>query len=91
MVIAVVAFVAWLLLRPPRDVRDVAFRLAVGYAALFTLDPTTRFGYYAYPLALLGWLALTPADSGRSGAAWLTAAAARIRAASSPGRSAATG
>jgi len=59
MVLAVVAFVAWILLRPPRDVRDVTFRLAVGYAVMFTLDPSTRFGYYAYPLALLGWLVLT--------------------------------
>ena len=91
MVIAVLAFVAWLLLRPPRDVRDVAFRLAVGYAALFTLDPSTRFGYYAYPLALLGWLALTPSDSGHSGLSWLTAARSRIRFASLPGRSAAPG
>jgi len=91
MVIAVLAFVAWLLLRPPRDVRDVTFRLAVGYAALFTLDPTTRFGYYAYPLALLGWLALTPSDSGHSGLSWLTAARSRIRFASLPGRSAAPG
>ena len=88
MVIAVLAFVAWLLLRPPRDVRDVAFRLAVGYAALFTLDPSTRFGYYAYPLALLGWLALTPSDAGRSGLSWLTAALAKSRFASLPGRSA---
>jgi hypothetical protein len=91
MVIAVLAFVAWLLLRPPRDVRDVTFRLAVGYAALFTLDPSTRFGYYAYPLALLGWLALTPSDSGQSGLSWLTAARSRIRFASLPGRSAAPG
>jgi len=91
MVIAVIAFVAWLLLRPPRDVRAVAFRLAVGYAALFTLDPSTRFGYYAYPLALLGWLALTPSDDGRPGLAWLKAALARSRAASLPGRSAARG
>jgi Glycosyltransferase family 87 len=89
MVIAVLAFVAWLLLRPPRDVRDVAFRLAVGYAALFTLDPSTRFGYYAYPLALLGWMALTPSENGRSGSSWLAAALARSRFASSPGRSAA--
>jgi len=88
MVIAVLAFVAWLLLRPPRDVRAVAFRLAVGYAALFTLDPSTRFGYYAYPLALLGWLALTPTDGGRPGWSWLTAARARSRFASSPGRTA---
>jgi hypothetical protein len=87
----VLAFVAWLLLRPPRDVRDVAFRLAVGYAALFTLDPSTRFGYYAYPLALLGWLALTPSEDGRTGLSWLTAALATSRFASSPGRSAGPG
>jgi hypothetical protein len=91
MIIAVLAFVAWLLVRPPRDVRDVAFRLAVGYAALFTLDPSTRFGYYAYPLALLGWLALTPSENGRSGLSWLTAALAKSRFASLPGRSAAPG
>jgi hypothetical protein len=63
MVVAAVAFTAWILLRPPRDARDVAWRLAVGYAALFALDPSTRFGYFAYPLALLGWLALTKTPS----------------------------
>jgi hypothetical protein len=78
MVIAVVAFVAWLLLRPPRDVRDVTFRLAVGYAVLFTLDPSTRFGYYAYPLALLGWLALTPSETGDREFSWLTTLASRF-------------
>jgi hypothetical protein len=67
MVIAVVAFAAWILLRPPRDARDAALRLAVGYAVMFALDPSTRFGYFTYPLALLGWLALTPARP-RSGA-----------------------
>jgi len=79
MVIALVAFAAWLLLRPPRDVRDAAFRLAVLYAALFTLDPSTRFGYYAYPLALLGWLALTPAEPGGWDFTWLATQASRLR------------
>jgi Glycosyltransferase family 87 len=79
MVIAVVAFAAWILLRPPRDVRDAAFRLAVGYAVLFTLDPTTRFGYYAYPLALLGWLALTPSESEVDDFPWLTRLISRFR------------
>jgi hypothetical protein len=78
MVVALVAFAAWLLLRPPRDVRDATFRLAVLYAALFTLDPSTRFGYYAYPLALLGWLALTPAETGLPEFPWLTGLAARL-------------
>lgn len=57
--LAVLAFVGWLIARPPRDERDAAVRLAVGYAVMFTLDPSTRFGYYAYPLALVGWLALS--------------------------------
>jgi hypothetical protein len=59
MVLAAVAFAAWILLRPPRDARDAAWRLAVGYAVMFVLDPSTRFGYFVYPLALLGWRALT--------------------------------
>ena len=63
MVLAAVAFAAWILLCPPRDARAVAWRLAVGYAVMFVLDPSTRFGYFAYPLALLGWLALTRYDS----------------------------
>jgi len=77
MVIAVVAFAAWILLRPPRDARDAAMRLAVGYAALFTLDPSTRFGYYTYPLALIGWLVLTPREADSPERAWLTARASR--------------
>jgi hypothetical protein len=63
LVVAAVAFTAWILLRPPRDTRAVAWRLAVGYAVMFVLDPSTRFGYFAYPLALLGWLALTKTNS----------------------------
>jgi hypothetical protein len=78
MVIAVVAFAWWLLRRPPRDVRDAAVRLAVGYAVLFTLDPSTRFGYYAYPLALLGWLALTPSETGDQEFGWLTTLTTRL-------------
>ena len=58
MVLAAVAFTAWILLRPPRDARDAAWRLAVGYTVLFVLDPSTRFGYFVYPLALLGWRVL---------------------------------
>ncbi|HEX7164407.1 MAG TPA: hypothetical protein VF223_24580 [Trebonia sp.] len=59
LLLAVIAFAAWLLSRPPRDTRDATVRLVVLYAVLFTLAPSTRYGYYAYPLALVGWLALT--------------------------------
>ncbi len=35
-----------------------ARRLAVALALLFTLSPATRFGYFIYPIGLLGWLAI---------------------------------
>jgi hypothetical protein len=63
LVLAVIAFAAWLLARPPRDMRDATIRLIVLYAVLFTLAPSTRYGYYAYPLALVGWLVLTKSRS----------------------------
>jgi hypothetical protein len=65
LVLAVLAFVGWLIAAPPRDERDAAVRLAVGYAVMFTLDPSTRFGYYAYPLALVGWLVLSKRVQGK--------------------------
>ena len=48
-----------LVIRPPRDVRAAAWRLATGLALMFLLGPDVRFGYFIYPLGLLGWLALT--------------------------------
>ena len=54
-----VAFVVWLIVRPPRDARAAAWRLAVGLTAMFTLAPATRWGYFVYPIALVGWLLLT--------------------------------
>jgi hypothetical protein len=59
MLVAGIAFVAWVVLRPPRSTQAVAWRLAAGYAAMFLLAPATRFGYFAYPLGLLGWLVMT--------------------------------
>jgi phosphatidylinositol alpha-1,6-mannosyltransferase len=63
LLLAVIAFAAWLLARPPRDTRDATVRLIVLYTVLFTLAPSTRYGYYAYPLALVGWLVLTKPKS----------------------------
>lgn len=59
-----------LVLRPPRDAQAAAVRLALGLTVLFTLAPDARFGYFAYPAALLGWIALTgrsrtPGDAGQ--------------------------
>ena len=48
-----------LVIRPPRDVPAAAWRLAVGLTLMFLLGPQVRFGYFIYPLGLIGWLALT--------------------------------
>jgi hypothetical protein len=53
------AFVVWLIARPPRDTRAAAWRLAIGLTAMFTLAPATRWGYFVYPIGLVGWLLLT--------------------------------
>ena len=54
-----VGFALWLIIRPPADARAAAWRLALGLTAMFTLAPATRWGYYVYPLGLIGWLLLT--------------------------------
>jgi hypothetical protein len=48
-----------LVIRPPRDVPSATLRLAAGLALMFLLGPNVRFGYFIYPLGLVGWLALT--------------------------------
>ena len=48
-----------LVVRPPGDVPAAAWRLAIGLALMFLLGPDVRFGYFIYPLGLIGWLALT--------------------------------
>jgi hypothetical protein len=56
-----------LVVRPPRDVPAAAWRLAVGLALMFLLGPNVRFGYFIYPLGLVGWLALTQETGGGGG------------------------
>ena len=51
-----------LVVRPPADVPAAARRLAIGLALMFALAPAARFGYFAYPIALLAWSALARAD-----------------------------
>jgi phosphatidylinositol alpha-1,6-mannosyltransferase len=48
-----------LVVRPPADVPAATRRLAIALAVMFILAPATRFGYFSYPVALLGWLAMT--------------------------------
>jgi hypothetical protein len=48
-----------LVVRPPADIAAGTRRLAIGLALMFVLAPATRFGYFCYPVALLGWSAMT--------------------------------
>ena len=59
LLVAGLAIAVSLARRPPRDARSAALRLALGFTLLFMLAPAARFGYFCYPAALLGWLALT--------------------------------
>jgi len=62
--VAAAAIAWWLARRPPRTARTAAVALAVALTAAVTLAPAARWGYYAYPLALLGWLRLSrPVES----------------------------
>jgi hypothetical protein len=65
LVAAGLGFAISLIVRPPADARAAAWRLALGLAAMFTLAPATRWGYFVYPIALAGWMVLTkPQDAG---------------------------
>jgi hypothetical protein len=57
--LAGVGFAVSLIVRPPADARAAAFRIALGLAVMFTLAPATRWGYFVYPIGLIGWVALT--------------------------------
>ena len=59
LVAAGLGFAASLIVRPPADARAAAWRLAVALAVMFTLAPATRWGYFVYPIGLVGWLVLT--------------------------------
>jgi Glycosyltransferase family 87 len=48
-----------LIVQPPADIKAAAWRLAVTLAMLFTLAPATRWGYFVYPAALLGFVSIT--------------------------------
>jgi hypothetical protein len=45
-----------LVIRPPLDVPAATIRLVIGLSAMFVLAPSTRFGYFIYPAALVLWL-----------------------------------
>jgi hypothetical protein len=59
LITAGLAVAAWTITRPPRDTQAAALRLAVALTLMFALSPATRFGYFAYPAALCGWITLS--------------------------------
>jgi len=50
-----------LVVRPPRDVPSATIRLVIGLTAMFVLAPSTRFGYFIYPAAMMVWLLVSQA------------------------------
>jgi hypothetical protein len=50
-----------LVIRPPHDVPAATWRLVIGLSAMFVLAPSTRFGYFIYPAALVLWLLVAQA------------------------------
>jgi hypothetical protein len=50
-----------LVVRPPRDVPSATIRLVLGLTAMFILAPSTRFGYFIYPGAMMLWLLVSMA------------------------------
>ena len=66
-----------LVVRPPRDVPAATIRLVLGLSAMFILAPSTRFGYFIYPAAMVLWLLV--AQAGRKAAGAARAGRARLR------------
>jgi hypothetical protein len=58
---SVVAIGVSLVIRPPRDVPAATWRLVIALSAMFVLAPSTRFGYFIYPAALVLWLLVSQA------------------------------
>ena len=56
-----------LFVSPPRDVPAATWRLVIGLSAMFVLAPSTRFGYFIYPAALVLWLLVSQAGRTASG------------------------
>jgi hypothetical protein len=64
LIAAVLAIGVSLVIRPPRDVPAATWRLVIGLSVMFMLAPSTRFGYFIYPAALVAWLLI--AQAGRA-------------------------
>jgi Glycosyltransferase family 87 len=65
---ASLALGASLVVRPPADTKAAARRIAVSLAMLFIVAPASRWGYFVYPAALLGFVGMTHSERGLWGA-----------------------
>jgi hypothetical protein len=59
-----VAIAVSLVVRPPLDVPAATIRLVIGLSLMFVLAPSTRFGYFIYPAAMVLWLIVSMAGRG---------------------------
>ncbi len=64
LVLAGVAVLASLVVRPPRTVPSAAIRLVIALSVMFVLAPATRFGYFIYPGGILAWLMVAHVGQG---------------------------
>jgi hypothetical protein len=63
LIAAGLGFAVSLIVRPPAGPRAAAWRLALGLTVMFTLAPATRWGYFVYPIGLVGWMFLSRSTS----------------------------
>jgi hypothetical protein len=61
---ASLAMAASLVVKPPANTRAAAWRLAVSLAFVFALAPASRWGYFVYPAALLGFVHMSRSERG---------------------------
>ncbi len=61
LIASVLAIGVSLVVRPPGDVPAATIRLVLGLSAMFVLAPSTRFGYFIYPAAMVLWLLVSQA------------------------------
>lgn len=83
LVVSGLAIAASLVLRPPRTVQQAMGVLAGSMTLMFLLAPSTRFGYFIYPLTLVIWTLV--AMAGRQPVQLEWARASTTRAADSAG------
>lgn len=63
LVTALAGVAVWLARRPPATVAAATWRIIVTLVLLFLLAPSTRVGYFTYPLTLWAWLRVSSLEA----------------------------